>query len=698
MREGTDRPPGNGGSRTAKAFLRLLPPVAAAALAARFLWVVAKLARALPEGPWPVARFALVAAVVCLAPGLALLRAARIRLRPAEIPVFVLATSLAASGLGAWALYFCGLYTRGAAFALLALLALAGAWGAGGALSRASLRSAVARLRAAPPSAWLSPLLAALLLEGVFELSAGTPFSEWDALVTWDRWAADMGARTGLGGYLMGCYPQLLPAIHSLFYKVAATPADAVFPAEHLLLHGFDAVFPALLALSLIALGRRFRFSGLLALALLAGNARFFADLAAGQADVPLAAFAAAVAALLPPLLEDGRAARRALAPPAALFFALVFAKGTGVILGAALVAAAFARDRRGALRVALPALLAAVALGAPYLAHQLWLGAHPDARETASALVSLPVHAAHTRLFSADAAHLAGLLRDFFAGFGTDRPGGSAVVLFPIAALAALLRRRTRAAALACLALLAFWFFTASYDGRNAYPAFVLAAAVFTAAADPGPGLAAGARPIEPLAVFVRLWLTLLLLAFSVGAMSASGALSATLAPVLSRYRPPRAAMLAPADRHMAMRPQGDLRNIFFAAPWAARAERIWAGDALFRVLAPKGRYSIQINAWCDEPAPGDLFVQSPWTGRPPEGFVPIAELRRASGYRTLWMYRPDLAPGLVLEIPAPGGDAPPARELFGEAAAGDPFAAYLAPVRDGAALRLPNPRPLHP
>ena len=30
---------------------------------------------------------------------------------------------------------------------------------------------------------------------------------------------------------------------------------------------------------------------------------------------------------------------------------------------------------------------------------------------------------------------------------------------------------------------------------------------------------------------------------------------------------------------------------------------------------------------------------------------------------------------------------------EAVGETVAGDPFAAYLAPVRDGAALRLPNP-----
>ena len=75
-----------------------LPLAAAASLAARFAWVVATFARALPEGPWPVARFGLVALVVCLGPGLALLRFSRVRLSLFETAVFVLAMGLAATG------------------------------------------------------------------------------------------------------------------------------------------------------------------------------------------------------------------------------------------------------------------------------------------------------------------------------------------------------------------------------------------------------------------------------------------------------------------------------------------------------------------------------------------------------------------------------------------------------------------------
>lgn len=688
------------------ALFRPLPFAAATLLAARFLWVVATLARALPEGPWPVARFVLVAVAVCLAPGLALLRALRPLDRtsagPADVPLFVLSTSLAASGAAAWALYFCGAYTRGAALALLALFAAAGAWGAAPLLSRRALRSAAARLRAIPPGAWIAPILAALLVEGVFESALGRPFVAWDAAVTWDKWTSDMGARTGLGAQLLGGYPQLLPAIRSILYKAAATPADAVLPAEQLLLHGFDAVFPAMLALALLSLGRRFRFPALLAIGLLSACDPFFANLASGEADVPLAAFAAAAAALLPPLAEE-RDDRRGLAPLALLLFATVFAKGAGVVLAAMLVGASALRGRRAARRVALPALLAAVALGAPYLAHQLWLSAHPAAREASPFLVALPLHAAHTRLFTPDLAHLAAMLRRLVAHRAAPDGSGFALAVLGAGFAAALVRRRTRTAALALLALLAFWFFTASYDWRNAFPALAFGSCVLAAAAAPLSRRSLADprnRRIVLYAIVATGALLYALLTMAIAGVDRSGALGAILAPVATRWRAPKAACLPPETRHMALRPAGDIRNILSAAPWTARAEHVWTGDPLYRLLAPKGCYAIQANAWRDA-KPGDLFVGTAALPRPPEGFVPIAGLHRAPGYRSLWMFRPDLAPGLVLEIPAPDeNDAPPSRELFGEAADGDPFAAYLAPVRDGAALRLPNPglRPTGP
>ena len=668
--------------------------VAAGLLAIRLLWVVATLARVLPEGPWPVVRFGLVALVVNCAPGLALLRLFRVRLSLPETAVFVHVTSLAATGLVTWTLYFCGLYVRGAALATLALSAAAGAWGAAPLLSRRSRRALASRLLAVPSSAWIAPLLAAFLLEGIFETALGRPFVAWDAAVTWDKWATDAGARTGIGAQLLGGYPQLLPALHSIFYKAAATPAGAVLPAEQLMLHGFDVVFPTLLATALFALGHRFHFSALLAFGLLSACDPLFASLASGEADIPLTAFAAATAALLPPLTEqDGN--RRGLAPLAILLFALVFVKGTGIVLAAALVGAVAARNRCAARRVALPALIVAIALAAPYFAHQLWLSAHPAAREPSPFLVALPLHTAHTRLFTPDLAHLGAMLRRLVAH--RCAPSGAAGALAALGAgiAGALVRRQTRSAGLALLALLVFWFFTASYDWRNAFPALAFGAAVLAAASSP-PTQASPTDPrnrrIGRLATIAPAALLLALSATAIAGATRSGARDAFLAPFAARWRAPKAACLPPEERHMALRPAGDLRTILATAPWAASAAHIWTGDPLYRLLAPRGCYAIQDNAWRDA-KPGDLFVATAALPRPPAGFLEIAALNRTPGYRSLWMFRPELAPGLVLERLSSGEEVPPTRPLFGEAVANDPFAPYLAPIRDGDVLRLPNP-----
>ena len=666
----------------------------AALLAARFAWVVATFAHALPEGPWPAAGFGLAALTACLAPGLALLRLGRIRLPPLEATIFIVATGLAATGLGAWALYAVGCYTRAATLATLAVFACAGVWGASPFVSRKALGKAAAYLRAVPAGAWVAPLVAALFVEGVFEGALGTPFQEWDALVSWDEWASEMGTRTCLGPHLFGGYPQFLPALRSVFYKVAVTPPGAVFPPEHLMLHGFDAIFPALLALSLFALGRRHGFPALLALGLLAANDRLFADLASGQADVPLAALATALAALLPCLATRG--GWRVRAPLALLFLALMLAKGTGGVLALPLLAYAWAQGGRPALRQSAAAAGLALALALPFLFQQLWLAAHPAVCAPSPHLLTFAFHAAHTRLFTPNANHLAEVVRRLVASRAVPDGSMPALAVLAAAFLAALAQRRTRPAALLLAALLVFWFFTASYDWRNAYPALVLGACVLAASAWParasqGEAEARGrARtPFGRLAT-LALVLSLSLLAFA-GSVR-TGAFGALRTPV-HRWQPPKATRLPPGLRHQAMRPAGDLRNILFAAPWASRARHIWTGDPLYRLLAPKGCYAIHVNRWHDA-QPGDLFVGTAAMPAPSDGFVPLARLRRTPGYQSIWIYRPDLVPGLVLERPAPpAGDEAPGREAFGTDAEGDPFAPYLAPYRDGGVIRLPNP-----
>ena len=687
--------------------LRLLPPLfLALLLSARFAHVLARLARDLPEGPVPVLRFACAAAVLCAAPGLALLRL----LRPdpaARLPraLFVLATSLAASGFAYWLLFFLGFGSRPAARALFAALAAAGAWGSLPLLSRPALRGAFAHCAAVPLSRSLPVLAAAFFAEGLFESVLGQPFRDWDALVSWDKWAADAAAGAPLRHLLVGGYPQLLPALHGAFYALAGTPASAVFPAEQLLLHGLTAVWPALLLLALHAALRDRPAAFLAAAALAVSAARLiepgnpFGLLANGYADVPLAAMAAAAAALAPALCAPPPEGRSRV--PFALAFALplfgaAFLKANGAPL--ALLAAAlgaFAGGRR-AWRTAAPALALAAALAAPHYLRQLWLAAHPEACADDPFRLSFPLHAAHTRLFTPNLAHLRAWLRALCAALA-PLPGAAATAGAALCLAAAAVRRATRPAALAAAALLAFWFLTASYDARGALPGLVLAAAAAALALDPAPGLRAALRRGQPRRALRAATALpgLALLAAALVLFAGSGTADALARPFEGRrWQTPKTALLPPETRHMAMRPAADLRNILFAAPWASRAEHVWAGDALYRVLAPKGCYRIQRNAWHGT-RPGDLCVQGSRQGPPPAGFVPICELRRARGYHALWMFRPDLVPGAVLERPAPPPGEPVARELFGPAAEGDPFAAYLAPVRDGAVLRLPNPRP---
>ena len=684
--------------------LRLLPFFLALLLAVRFAFVLARLARDLPEGPVPVLRFALAAAVLCAAPGLALLRL--LRPDPAtRLPraLFVLSTSLAASGFAYWLLFFLGLGSRPAALALLAALAAAGVWGAAPLLSRDAVRDAVRALPSVPLSRSLPALAAAVFLEGVFESVLGQPFRDWDALISWDKWAADAAGGAPLRRLLAGGYPQLLPALHGAFYALAGTPASAVFPAEQLLLHGLTAVWPALLLLALHAALRERPAAFLAAAALAASAARLIEPinplglLANGYADLPLAAMAAAAAALAPALCAppaDGRSRLPAATAFALPLFGTVFLKANGIPLAALAAALGAIAGGRRAWRTALPALAFAAALAAPHYARQFWLAAHPEACADDPFLLSFPLHTAHTRLFTPNLAHLRAWLRALSAALA-PLPGSAAIAGAALCLAAAAVRRATRAAALAAAALLAFWFFTASYDARGAMPALFLAAFAAARALDPAPALRAalrGGAPRRPLAAAAAIP-GFALLAAALVLFAGSGTADALKRPfIVRRWQTPKTALIPPETRHMAKRPAGDLRNILFAAPWAARAEHVWTGDTLCRVLAPKGCYTLQRNAW-RHARPGDLFVQGSRQPRPPAGFVPIAELRRARGYRALWMFRPDLLPGAVLERPAPPPGESVGRDLFGPAAEDDPFAPYLAPVRDGSVLRLPNP-----
>jgi hypothetical protein len=496
---------------------------------------------------------------------------------------------------------------------------------------------------AAARRATLSDALSFALLAALFESAAGIPFEAWDAVVSWDKWAVDFAQRASLGGYLLGGYPLFLPLLHSVFYRLAGSAA-AVLPPEQMLLHGFLTVYPAILLLSLRSLGRRFGFSGLAAFLLFAASQYIFGDLAIGQADIPLAAFLFAAAALLPRLAPG----LRSFVAATILLFPLLFLKGTGLPWALALAvwlcrpAWRAARARK----TVLLALAATLLLVLPFTVHQIWLDAHPTARELSPFLHMLPFKAAHTSIFSPNLAHFV----RWMGKLSVDRCLSPAVppVFFSVAAAwlaAAMLRyRETRPLAVFCAFALAVWFFSASYDIRNAEIPFCLVA-VASALLAARTADAAKTRGLKNKAIALAVALPLLLLALPGLAHNPLQ----TLALLAHRPRPPD---VWPADapgRLRFFKPSSDLVNILNAAPYGTNATHILAGNRDYRLFGERGVYAIQLNSF-ESVAPGDLLLRVPsFMPPPPKPFLLAASLHRAAPHRELWLAAPGDA------VPAP-------------------------------------------
>ena len=75
----------------------------------------------------------------------------------------------------------------------------------------------------------------------MFVDAATSPFHVWDTVVSWDKWATDMAARTNLYRYPQGGYPQLLPMFNSLIYKVTGHYGSGL-PDDQYALHAFQPV------------------------------------------------------------------------------------------------------------------------------------------------------------------------------------------------------------------------------------------------------------------------------------------------------------------------------------------------------------------------------------------------------------------------------------------------------------------------
>ena len=79
----------------------------------------------------------------------------------------------------------------------------------------------------------------------VYLLDAWTsPITWWDGLASWGKWAADWGRRTSSAHYVVGGYPQLVPRLVSVMYKLTGAHS-ALLPLDFFALHGFFVLFAA---------------------------------------------------------------------------------------------------------------------------------------------------------------------------------------------------------------------------------------------------------------------------------------------------------------------------------------------------------------------------------------------------------------------------------------------------------------------
>ncbi|MBQ9727623.1 MAG: hypothetical protein IJV65_08990 [Kiritimatiellae bacterium] len=685
--------------------------LAAAGFAAvRMLWHSFTVARFAAEGWSRSLLFALVAALLVLGPGLAVLRLERQKLSFSDSVLKVLATGLASSGLVLWSLLLAGALTDATVGAWLVLCGVGLAAAAADVLKRPF--GSVRRIAAAARADWMDASAAgrigfavcALFLCGCFENAAGRPFESWDSLVSWDKWAVDFAGRRALGGYLTGGYALFFPLVHSVFYRMAGS-AGTVLPLEQLLLHGFCCVYPAILVLALRSAGRRFGFSGFAAFVFFAAGNYIAGDFAIGQVDIPLVAMAAAAVALAG---RGGGARFGGFFSATALFFAVAFMKGSGLPWAAA---AAFvcARDGRDRPRRTWIPFAAALAAALPFFALQLRLALRPELVDPSPFLLVLPFKFAHAERIVPGF----GLVRLWVARAAFDRalPGGAASWFTAAAALALAVGgvavRKTRGIAVFALAAMLFWFFTASYDLRNAEPALCLFSAVAAKTLRRARLRAAGGNAASrtAFAVLAACWTVLAVPGFCMVFANRCAVFSRKPGTVALRFSEPE-------GRRRLFKLSADLVNVLGRAPYGTHAAHVLSGDRLYRLFGSRGVCIRQLNGLHGLQS-GDILLRAPsWMLPAPEPFRLAAALERSIPYHELWIACGDAdfsdvpfsAGGGVLSVEG----APPCGMLelvfpdrtsasgataiscANETAEAALFAQYVLPVRDGNVVRF--------
>lgn len=305
-------------------------------------------------------------------------------------------------------------------------------------------------------------ILSMLFCEGIYEFVAGTPLIAWDAVISWDRWGADIASRSWIGGYLTGGYPLGIPLIQSVFYSLFVPLGhNPALSHAQLFMPGFFQVFPFLFLVSNLAVSKHLKISPFWTLAIILGNSGLLVFIIKhiGFADIPFVAMVSSALMLVTYL----RTPSYAVAVP--IIFSMVFAKGNGVpLLIMALVLywkQCTAKMRKCA--------FAALAVAGTYFFHQWLYGVWTDLYEKSPFIQTHLVHMSHSYLIKADFNHLLEVFKmlsaDYYFAPHTNIP---ILVLMIFLVGFAFFRRDTVRLAILTAAAFTVWFFHGSYDTRN--------------------------------------------------------------------------------------------------------------------------------------------------------------------------------------------------------------------------------------
>jgi hypothetical protein len=429
-----------------------------------------------------------------LVPGWALLRAAGFSSTSASDRLLAcLAAGAASTSLTVTTLLLVGLYYRPVAIVVLLVPLAYLIWSRGRSRSAPAVDDA-RRAAASDPPRRLDAIDRAVVTAAagfliVYLLDAWTsPITWWDGLASWGKWAADWGRRTSSAEYVVGGYPQLVPRIVSVMYKLTGAHSD-LLPIDFFALHGFYVLFAAWFLLAAVRLTRVLDMPAWPVVLAGLGSIQFREHAGAGTVDVLVCALVTTLLALYFGLRRETWTARREALVLGAAAFAAIFTKwtgGVGLILlflldRASRTAYPLAPDRASALGRSVRHALVIAAVGMlPFVLEQgrseMWIGRwQPDPFEMNISLRQIPTLLstdANIVYRGGDAGVRAGLVQLRFWN-SYDVPATLRLIFTAFLALcliASLASWFGRAALPVLLVYGAVWLYWSSYDQRNIF------------------------------------------------------------------------------------------------------------------------------------------------------------------------------------------------------------------------------------